>query len=370
MKKCDVCNKTTILPENIGSATICKICLLKINGIMWKYKKIEDGNILNKYRDKALSLAKKYNYPDKVITGINEYFISQESSMKKCEACGISVLLPQKLGKTNLCKKCYDLIDIPELKRTKYFDQNELNKGREKVLKVANDNNFPLKTINYINEYFDKKLSNGWLYTLNGGKGQILRVYSEYITITTTESFNEEEINIEYKKLIHSKSDTLKLGSEVLNEITHLRNPLSKKNIVRMATDLATNKFNSSKENMIDSKRGDVNLKYSNYDYVCLRLPEKDENLGFILLRNTKARENGASDIFFFFNNSSNVKKKVEIVYPVIEGYILKSQSQKLNSITQDKSLATELRELKSLLDDGIITEEEFTKKKKQLLNL
>ena len=53
MKKCDVCNKTTILPENIGSATICKICLLKINGIMWKYKKIEDGNILNKYRDKA-----------------------------------------------------------------------------------------------------------------------------------------------------------------------------------------------------------------------------------------------------------------------------------------------------------------------------
>uniref|UniRef100_UPI002729B28B SHOCT domain-containing protein n=1 Tax=uncultured Lactobacillus sp. TaxID=153152 RepID=UPI002729B28B len=44
---------------------------------------------------------------------------------------------------------------------------------------------------------------------------------------------------------------------------------------------------------------------------------------------------------------------------------IIKVQNTNSSNTTYD-----ELRELKRLLDDGIITEEEFTAKKKQILNI
>ncbi len=59
MKKCDVCNKTSLLPENLGEINICKMCLLKINGPVWKYRKIESMNELEEYRKKAIISALK-----------------------------------------------------------------------------------------------------------------------------------------------------------------------------------------------------------------------------------------------------------------------------------------------------------------------
>lgn len=44
-------------------------------------------------------------------------------------------------------------------------------------------------------------------------------------------------------------------------------------------------------------------------------------------------------------------------------------QQQKQKAVSS-RNMTQELRELKSLLDEGIITEEEFTSKKKQLLGL
>lgn len=378
MKKCDACCKTTLLPENLGSTIICKRCLLKINGLMWKYRKLKNGKSLESNKVKALELARKSNFPDKVILGINEYFEKLESNMSKCEVCGEMVLVPQKFGKTILCINCYELIDITELKNTKYFDIEELNKGREKVLKIAKDNNFPTKTFDYINERFDKKGGEGWLYTINGGTGQILRVYNDHLVITTSNSFDEVEMAAEYKKLINVKNGLTNaefgIGSALLNEVLHLRNPLSVKSMVKITREIANNKIGNSLSgsNSINVRKGNRNVSYKECDYISLRAPEKNETKGFIVLRNSKAVENGAKDILFFFNNSTNVKKKIEIVAPIIEKNIARTQYEKYNSeITRNTlSVSEQLRELKSLLDDGIITEEEFEKKKKNLLDL
>lgn len=59
-------------------------------------------------------------------------------------------------------------------------------------------------------------------------------------------------------------------------------------------------------------------------------MPENEKTKGFIAMRNSKAKENGASDILFFFNNSTNVKKKIKIVVPVIEDNVIKVQNKKL----------------------------------------
>ncbi len=62
-----------------------------------------------------------------------------------------------------------------------------------------------------------------------------------------------------------------------------------------------------------------------------------------------------------------NSKKKYEVALQIKE-YIEKMQSS-TNSINQFSS-ADELIKYKQLLDDGVITQEEFNSKKKQLLNL
>jgi len=47
-----------------------------------------------------------------------------------------------------------------------------------------------------------------------------------------------------------------------------------------------------------------------------------------------------------------------------------KNTATPISSNSQGKSMADQLRDLKSLMDDGIITEEEFNAKKKELLGL
>lgn len=37
MAKCDVCGKVSLIPEKMGSVSICKVCFMKINGPLWKY---------------------------------------------------------------------------------------------------------------------------------------------------------------------------------------------------------------------------------------------------------------------------------------------------------------------------------------------
>ena len=66
------------------------------------------------------------------------------------------------------------------------------------------------------------------------------------------------------------------------------------------------------------------------------------------------------------------IKNRGEI-YDVVSKLLVKCQNKTtITSITQEisKSSADELKKYKNLLDSGIISQEEFEAKKKQLLNL
>lgn len=253
-----------------------------------------------------------------------------------------------------------------------------MEEGRNKVLKKVEEKHFPAQIIASINEQFDKKGKDGWLYTLNGGSGQILRVYQDYLIIHITSSFNEEEMEVLYRKLLKKENgsvsnELLGIGSAMLGELTHLRNPLRAKNMAKIASHLVVSKINSAVNNSSDKKsklnvqKGERKINFREFDSLGLRMPEQDEEKGFLVIRNKIANENGASDLLFFFNNSSSIKKKIKIVVPVIEENLRRTQSEKYHS---EMSVADQLRELKALLDEKIITEEDFEKKKKQLLDL
>lgn len=62
--------------------------------------------------------------------------------------------------------------------------------------------------------------------------------------------------------------------------------------------------------------------------------------------------------------------KNQEEVHSVISELLIKRNQEKTNSDIQPKTLDEELKRLKVLFDDGIITQEEFDAKKKQLLGL
>ena len=62
MAKCDVCGKNSLLPERLGNSNICKMCFMKVNGPVWKYRTYEKYGDAEKWRDKALDFAAKQDF--------------------------------------------------------------------------------------------------------------------------------------------------------------------------------------------------------------------------------------------------------------------------------------------------------------------
>ena len=65
-----------------------------------------------------------------------------------------------------------------------------------------------------------------------------------------------------------------------------------------------------------------------------------------------------------FYKNSTTIEKP-----KIIKKRIKKKTKKITKKTTSSSDLTTQLKELKQLLDDGVITEEEFTKAKKKLLD-
>jgi len=71
----------------------------------------------------------------------------------------------------------------------------------------------------------------------------------------------------------------------------------------------------------------------------------------------------GAERSFFFFKEDADIARKMR-------DYILECQKPKPVVVQQAADPADQIRKLKGLLDDGIISQEEFDAKKKQLLGI
>ncbi|MBQ4268398.1 MAG: SHOCT domain-containing protein [Clostridia bacterium] len=94
--------------------------------------------------------------------------------------------------------------------------------------------------------------------------------------------------------------------------------------------------------------------------------------LGYIQFEtaNSSSRDNFNSENSFTFDGRKVSNEQAGEIAEFVKGKVREARSPKNTVITQQVSPADELKKYKELLDCGVITQEEFDAKKKQLLGL
>lgn len=380
MAKCDVCGKTSLLPEKFGTVNVCKVCFMKINGFFWKhqYERYEDAE---KYRCKALENAHKHNFPQPVITAINEFFVNQINTMVQCDCCGQPVQNLQLLSKAKICKQCFSKINTSAWKEVEYDDNEEVETNREKVLKIAIKNGFPPIVIEGINKHFDSKIQKGLICCIDGGNGQKLKIFETHCVLITTQNFDVETISISYGKALKSNQPKDNLFSN--DAAKSLARSVLTGGIIKAGISLATSAaLNVAADKMAPEKgtfkviKGSYKIDYNEYCHVNYQKRGENE-VGFIRFRKSNTKTDQGEDVIFFFNNDS---VKIDNSLSSIRHGISQSNQEKIkNKYASNEqqmqsattiSAADEILKFKNLLDQGIINQEEFDAKKKQLLGL
>lgn len=382
MAKCDVCGKTSLLPEKFGTVNVCKICFMKANGPFWKhqYDRHEDAE---KHRCKALEAAHKHNFPQPVVSAINHFFVAQMDSMLTCDCCGMPVQHRQPLGKANICKECFGKINTSAWKATEYEDNEEVEKNREKILKIANKHGFPPVVVKGINKHFDSKIQKGLLYVVDGGEGQKLKVFVDHcVLITDDDEFDIDTVSVAYAKALKSgqPKESLLANSAAKSLARSVLSGGIVKAGISLATSAAINaaadKYAPKKANFKVTK-GSFKINYHTYTYA-ERQKVGDCEIGYIRFVNGRSGGRQNDDVLFFFDEDTS---KLDKAYKAIcEGIDAAAQPviqeppapqiAPQAATTTVASVADELLKFKQLLDMGAITQEEFEAKKKQLLDL
>ena len=382
MAKCDVCGKTSLFPERFGEVNICKICFMKVNGPFWKhqYDRHEDAE---KHRCRALEAVHKNNFPQPAVSAINDYFIAQMNSMLVCDCCGMPVQHRQPLGEANICKNCYGKIDTSSWRATEYEDNEEVEKNREKTLKIATKNGFPAVVIEGINKHFDGKMQKGLLYVVDGGEGQKLKVFVDHcVLITNDDEFNVDDISAKYSKV--QRRGQPKEGLISNGVAKNLARSVLSGGIVKAGIGLVTSAaINAAADKYVPEKSnfkvavGNFKIDYHTYTYA-EHQKVGDCEIGFIRFVNGKTGGKQNDDVLFFFGEDTAKLDKAykaicEGIDEALQPPIQETPVQQTNSHTAAPisiSVADEILKFKQLLDMGVITQEEFETKKKELLKL
>ena len=323
--------------------------------------------------------------------------------MEKCLNCGKTVLIKTCFGNNTLCKTCDSLINASSWNKREFASMDELLEKKNNALQLAKTNNISEAVTDAVEKFFDEYIKDGFVTSINGRAGQTLKVFENYCIVNTkSESAQTSLVNMFYQfddddddddDEVLTADDKLNLAKGVL------RGGLIKTGIgVAMSAGLKQ----SAKEQQAEKKErarekkleklikvGDKKLNFKDYCDVETYSKVNTAN-GYLKFvpNGVKAEELYECDYFFFNNSipfeSKKIKQKVENVKKVLEEKIenaaIKEKEEKKKIVQEvekkeeikknDDSKFDEIRKYKQLLDEGIITEEEFQAKKKELLNL
>ena len=150
--------------------------------------------------------------------------------------------------------------------------------------------------------------------------------------------------------------------------------------VVKAGMSLATSAVVNAAANVIAPdmasfrvKKGKFIINYDYYDIVefqkVISIGYEDE-LGYMRFQSSQQSMDEENAVVFFFHNNHSAK---EMYNQICERVELAKKTKMENILKQDQSshisVADEILKFKELLDMGAITEEEFLKKKKELLN-
>ena len=323
--------------------------------------------------------------------------------MARCMSCGKAVLLTSNFANIVLCKNCGSIIDISEWKSRIFSSMDELLSKKNEVLQKAATGNLAQSVITEIARYFDEYINAGFITSIDGKAGQTLKVFSHHCIITTkSEGKKTELVNMFH----HFDDDDDDYDDEVLtsDDKKSLARGLMSGRIVQAgigaAVSASLNKQEKEKEaerksrekrkkieRLITAGERRVNLK----NISCLEtFSRMNIANGYLKLVNKGATQNTLYDCeYFFFNNSipfksKKIKQEVENVKNILADRIEAIEQESIARVVQTKrqkaeqrvtqkskvDVFEEIRKYKQLLDEGIISEDDFNMKKKQLLGL
>lgn len=387
MEKCRVCGKTSIVPERIGNISLCKMCFVKINGPAWKYLKFDKKETVEKQRSLAVEAAKSKGFPEDVITEINNYFDYQEQSMSVCDGCGAEVQKAYLVGKGKLCKKCYSKINTSAWREDDYISNEEIEKNRNKVLNNVSKYGFPKDVIDGINNHFNEMIMEGLIGGMKG-REQKLMVFEDRCVLFTNDYFNSEEMGKRYAKLLRkikpNNNDFLNEGVNIAQSLVTgvISSGSLTEGLKRAGKSYATTSILNAAIDKYSPLTGSVPFKvikgktvirYDYYDiveFVNSRPIGDDEELGFLRFRSSKLPEDEMNSLLFFFSYDNDMAQRI---YSYIHDRINTIKEKTHQAVEKKQSMANfsvadEILKFKNLLDLGVITQEEFDKKKKELL--
>lgn len=378
MTQCDVCGKKSMLPEKLGSSNVCRICFMKMNGPFWKYRTYDKFDDATKQRAKALEIAKEQNFPEKVLEGINSFFDDQISGMMTCDGCGQKVQTLQEVGDGHLCKKCFSKIknDGWNKKKDEYEDNNEVEEKKNKTLQSARQQQFPPIIIEGINKHFDAMIEKGLFCSIDGDEEQILKVYDTHCVLITDEDIDVDMASKKYGAALKKSQPSGDLISS--NTVVKAAHSLLTGGIVKAGITLATDAAASTVINKIPTKaafmvhKGKFTIEYKNYSHVEYQnIGDYENAVGYIRFVN---QYNHDEDIVFLFSSKENKSKQAFrfVTDKIKQAHEETSKSQVImeESVVSAVDPIEEIKKYKELLDLGILTEEEFNTKKKELLGL
>ena len=328
--------------------------------------------------------------------------------MEVCSACLKKSLFSEKYGNVSLCKICSMKILSPAWKNKEYTTNDEVENQKQKVLNLANKNNFRPEVMEGISVFFESKKIEGLIKVFNGHNGQILTVCETYCIIDTTASFDYKEAEKAYLRLMKNGKRGGSASYDMLDGIINnqmavniiggvvggilpggggLKRQIAKagKNIVvsAVANQLGggESQENSGENRIIlHVQTGERVIKYNNYDIVKYIEPVGEEEYGFIKLQNSKYEHDSEKDVVFFFGHGTETKKEAGQLYEFIRDKVdeinkVMVDSQKLENATpvqqaNTSCIADELLKFKQLLDMGAINQQEYEEMKKRLLGM
>lgn len=341
--------------------------------------------------------------------------------MAKCMACGKTALFTTTFGNVTLCKNCGSLINASAW-NTREFDSMDVLVGqKEDALQRAKSNNMPQNIIDEITRFFDEYINAGFIITINGKAGQILKLFANQCIITTKNEnakLSLENILCEFDEFDddddNDDDDTI-LSSEQKKQLA--KGLMSGKILsagIGAAVSATINQQEKEKNEERKSREwgktvgklikvGDRNVLLNTVTSAEIAYCPNVSRGYLKLIPKDVAADDVYKCQYFFFNTAllsdgKRIKQKVEYAKNAINERIslykqeiqkaieleeenkIRKQTEQMramveevtkNATQQNKQDAfEEVRKFKQLLDEGIISEEEFNIKKKELLGL
>ena len=330
--------------------------------------------------------------------------------MDRCMACGKTSLLTTSFGNVILCKNCGSIVNVSAWRARNFESMDALVAQKNDVLQKATAGNLSEDIIAKITRFFDEYIEAGFITTIDGKAGQTLKVFADQCIITTKSESKQEELKNTFHQFAVDDNDdedneALISSDDMMSLAKGLMSGKFMKTGINVA--ISTTYKQREKERVAEKKENERRKKIEQLITVGERRVFFNDMEGVEVFSKSNTsngylrfipRGVAINDLysceFFFFNNSipfesKRIKQRIDTVKNVINERIaiskqnlqsaaLQAEQKKVkqdeaisHSVQQNKQDAfEEIRKFKQLLDEGIISEEEFNIKKKQLLGL